>query len=149
MIGGAVLALVSVALLAGAISCAVRASKAARRLNTLALGFLCAFLGIMGLYSLPELFLIPSDLGSLWFATHMRVGMTRDQISALRKSTFGSASGSGNIRFSSSSPAPDDDYTWYTNVAGFCYASGDVYGVRFDSQRRVRSWERGIWGDGC
>jgi len=142
------MAAVSVAFLVATAWSAVSAFKSTGLASSIGFGILCIALAIVGLFLIPEVFLLPQDVGSLWFGSQLRVGMTYSEVDNLRRWTFGADGGSGNSRLSA--PCNDESAcVWYTTTASLCLEGGVVFRVALDGRQRVRSWERSDWVEGC
>jgi hypothetical protein len=90
------------------------------------------------------------NVGYHWFGDHLTVGMRRDQVDALRRSTFGADRGTLNSRLDDRfSSAENVAHVWYTTVVIPCYASGKVYRLDFDEKGRLQYWRPADWADGC
>jgi|HubBroStandDraft_1064217.scaffolds.fasta_scaffold05943_7 hypothetical protein len=100
---------------------------------------------------LPEALLAPQTLGSEWFRAHLTSGMSRADVDALRRRTFGSAFGSlgGAADLPNLAPSSSVQYVWYTLGVAPCVEWGQVYQLRYDGAGRLQSWQNSGWGDGC
>lgn len=142
------MALASLAFLAGATWLAIHVFKARQLSVFLTMGPLCVVLAVLGLFFIPEVILLPQDLGVFWFESQLQRGMTRSEIENLRSATFGAAYGYGS-RLSGRCTDADSVCAFYTTTEALCIVGGTVFKVTFDEKQQVVSWEKGIWGEGC
>jgi hypothetical protein len=150
VLSSVLMAVVSVAVLTGVVYCGGAIAKTKRIWVALTLGLLCIVPLIIGLFLLPMVFLLPQDAGTILFGSLLRTGMTRSDVDNLRKWTFGTPGAGYNSHLKSiGCGGAESACIHYTNEGSICFAGGVVFGVAFDRQQRVSSWEQADWGDGC
>jgi hypothetical protein len=141
---------VSVLSVFGAVACIVYARRS-HRMGRVALGVLGALLSLTAFLFLPEVILLPSDVGSYWFGSQLAVGIHRAQIDTLRRRTFGSTGGTLNstLHDNLDSGSSNVEHVWYSSGASLCENWGTLYRLVFDTQGRLQAWDSGFWWDGC
>jgi hypothetical protein len=82
------------------------------------------------------------------FGDHLTIGMSRDQVEALRKATSGSTTGIGVDDSKLDYGAPITR-VWYTSGAVPCVVGGNVFSLIFDEGGRLSNWLNSDWADGC
>jgi hypothetical protein len=84
------------------------------------------------------------------FGDQLTIGMSRDQVEALRKSTSGSTTGTldpeTDAKLSYGAPIT---HVWYTTGSVPCVVGGNVFSLIFDEGGRLSNWQNSDWADGC
>jgi hypothetical protein len=93
---------------------------------------------VVDMVNMPLVTVIPGELGSHWFATHLYVGMTRDQVGDVRRSTLGSDDGENQ----------GVPVILYYTGGTLCTVWGKRYKLYFDKRDLLATWKYDTWNEG-
>jgi hypothetical protein len=104
---------------------------------------------IVVVLSIPVLRLLYGSAQAYWFASHLAVGVSSEQVESWRSASGGSTQGTLNSGEAGVRIDETGSHVWFVTGVLPCQAWGEVYTLHFDGADRLRDWHADPWTDGC